>query len=178
MKVKLHLSGKKHFKDKQWEDIHAAFEFFIHEYKLNKYQVPVYVMFPTSLGKGPGSTHTLGETITKFYVTNNGHSVKSFTLNIMPNINFTKSVETIFHEMTHVMQELRGDFRRQLDGSECYKGVHYSVDILKKPSYNEYMSFPWEVEARDVAREMLKKWKASRKTKPSFWQTLVELFWS
>jgi hypothetical protein len=178
MKVKLHLSGKNHFTDQQWADIHNAMQFFIAEYGLSKYRTPVYVMFPTSLGKGPGLADTLGETVTRFYRDRDIFRVDSFTLNIGPSGPFNKIIETIFHEMTHVMQGLRGDFMRLDDGSECYKGVHYSVDILKQPSYKEYMSFPWEVEARDVAKEMLKKWKASRKTKQSLWQTLVELFWS
>lgn len=177
MKVKLHRSGKNHFTEQQWSDIHAAIQFFIGEYGLSKYSTPVYVMFPTSLGLGPGLANTLGETITQFYFDRGVYRADSFTLNIATTGPFNKIIETIFHEMTHVMQELRGDIRRMPDGGECYRGVHYSVDIIKKPSYNEYRNFPWEVEARDVAKEMLKKWKASRKTKQTLWQTLVELFW-
>lgn len=178
MKVKLHTSGKKHFSEEQWQNIHDAFEFFITEHNLSGCQLPVYVMFPTSLGKGPGFSNTLGETITKFYYDAGTIKTRSFTLNILTSVGFTKVLETIFHEMTHVMQEVRGDLRRLPNGDgECYKGVYYSVDILKKPSYKEYMNFPWEIEARDVSKEMMKKWKASRKTKQSLWQTLVELFW-
>ena len=178
MKVKLHRSGKNHFTEQQWADIHNAMQFFVGEYDLNKYRTPVYVMFPASLGKGPGFTDTLGETITQFYRDRGQYRIDSFRINIGPSGSFNKIIETIFHEMTHVMQGLRGDFRRLDDGSECFKGVHYSVDILSKPSYNEYKNFPWEVEARDVSKEMLKKWKASRKTEKTLWQTLVELFWS
>jgi len=178
MKVRLHLDGKRHFNEEQWAMIHDAFQFFIDKYKLNKYDLPIYVKFPRKLDTddyGPFAV-SRGQCLTEFYAIGNRCRVERFIISITPG-HIYKVIEVIFHEMTHVLQELRGDIQRQYDGSEIYRGVHYSVDILKKPTYKEYRNFPWEVEAREVSYEMLSKWKASRGVKESFWQKLIKL-WS
>jgi len=179
MKVRLHLDGKRLFNEKEWAMIHESFQFFVDEYKLNKYNIPVYIKFPKRLNAGDGmglDAVSRGQCLTEFYKVGDKIKVERFILSITPG-NLNKVIETIFHEMTHVMQELRGDIQRQRDGSEIYRGMHFSVDKLKKPTYNEYRQFPWEVEAREVSREMFKKWKASRRTKQTFWQKLIN-FWS
>jgi len=182
MKVRLHLDGKYIFSEDEWEKIHDAFEFFVDTYELHKYNVPVYIKFPkkldlsSTLSSSLNSDVSRGCCITEFRQYGTKVSVERFVLNITAG-DFTKVIETIFHEMTHVMQELRGDIVRQPDGSEVYKGVHYSVDKLNKPSYKEYRSFPWEVEARQVSAEMLKKWHQTRGIKQTFWQKFVT-FWS
>jgi hypothetical protein len=170
MKVRLHLDGKRHFNEEQWAMIHDAFQFFVDEYELDKYNIPVYIKFPPRLDIndfGP-LTVSRGQCITEFYSIGNKFRVERFIISIIPT-NVYKVIEVIFHEMTHVIQELRGDIQRQRDGSEIYRGVHYS--------YKQYRNFPWEVEAREVSYEMLKKWKASRGIKQSFWQKLIN-FWS
>jgi hypothetical protein len=178
MKVRLHLDGKRHFNEEQWTMIHDAFQFFVDKHKLNKHDVPVYIKFPEKLNTndfGPFATN-YGQCVTEFRAVGAKYRPERFIISITPR-NIYKVIETIFHEMTHVMQELRGDIQRQRDGSEIYRGVHYSVDILQKPTYKQYRNFPWEVEAREVSYEMLKKWKASRDIKESFWQKLIN-YWS
>ncbi len=178
MKVRLHLDGKNHFNEEQWAMIHDAVQFFVDEYELDKYTAPVYIKFPQRLDIndfGP-LTVSRGQCMTEFYAVGNKFRVERFIISITP-ANLYKVIEVIFHEMTHVLQELRGDIQRQRDGSEIYRGVHYSVDILQKPTYKQYRNFPWEVEAREVSYAMLKKWKASRGVKDSFWQKLIKL-WS
>ena len=49
MKVRLHLEGKYIFSEEEWDKIHDAFEFFVDTYKLDKYDVPVYIKFPDKL---------------------------------------------------------------------------------------------------------------------------------
>lgn len=180
MKLRLHLDGKNIFSEDEWEKIHDAFQFFVDEYKLHKHNIPVYVKFEKTLSLesnvSDGIDHSRGCCITQFRQFATKVHVDRFVLKIAAD-NLTRTVETIFHEMTHVMQELRGDIVRQYDGSETYKGVNYSVDKLIKPTYNEYRSFPWEVEARKVSAEMLTKWCKSRNVKLSFWQKLIN-FWS
>lgn len=182
MKVRLHLEGKYIFSEEEWDKIHDAFEFFVDTYKLDKYDVPVYIKFPDKLDLSSiletGSIRDIsrGCCVTQFRQYGSKIIVERFILSITPG-NFTKVIETIFHEMTHVMQELRGDIVREYDGSEVYKGVHYSVDKLTKPTYKEYRQFPWEIEAREVATEMLQKWQKSRNIKQTFWQKFVT-FWS
>ncbi len=181
MKVRLHLDGKQHFTEDEWVMIHDAFEFFVDTYGLRKHNVPVYIKFPKNLDLSSTMVDTgydisRGCCITQFRQFAHKVVVERFILKISPG-NFTKVIETIFHEMTHVMQELRGDIVRQYDGSEVYRGTHYSIDKLTKPTYKEYRNFPWEVEAREVSVEMLHKWQKSRGIKQSFWQKLVTL-WS
>lgn len=182
MKVRLHLDGKTMFTEDEWTKIHDACEFFIDTYELRKYDMPVYIKFMKSLDlTSTVSSSSMGDIsrgccVTQFRQFAHKVVVERFVLNIAQG-NFTKVIETIFHEMTHVMQELRGDIVRQYDGSEVYKGVHYSVDKLTKPTYKEYRAFPWEVEAREVATEMLRKWQKSRNIKQTFWQKLIT-FWS
>ena len=178
MKVRLHLDGKSIFSEEEWEMIHDAFQFFVDEYKLDKHDIPVYVKFPTKLdihNYGP-STKNRGQCITEFRPVGAKFNVERFIISVVPT-NIYKVIEVIFHEMTHVVQELRGDIQRQRDGSEIYRGTHYSVDILQKPTYKQYRNFPWEVEAREVASKMLQQWKASRGIKESFWQKFIN-FWS
>lgn len=181
MKVRLHLDGKQAFSEDEWSKIHDAFEFFVQEFDLDKYDIPVYIKFPQKLDLSStvadvGQDISRGCCITQFRQFAHKVVVERFVLSIAQG-NFTKVIETIFHEMTHVMQELRGDIVRRYDGSEMYKGVHYSVDKLTNPTYKEYRAFPWEVEAREVATQMLKKWQTSRNIKQTFWQKLVT-FWS
>jgi hypothetical protein len=178
MKLRLHLDGKRHFSEEQWAMIHDACQFFVDTYKLDKYDAPVYVKFPQKLDVHEYGALTVsrGQCVTEFYTVGNKFRVERFIVSVSPG-NINKVIEVIFHEMTHVMQELRGDIQRQRDGSEIYRGVHYSVDILKKPTYKQYRNFPWEIEAREVSYEMLAKWKASRGVKESFWQKLINI-WS
>lgn len=178
MKVRLHLDGKNRFNEEQWAMICDSFQFFVDEYKLNKYDVPVYVKFPRRLDTGCLSFLIAGrgQCITEFSSVGNKFSVERFIISIAPT-NIFKVVEVIFHEMTHVLQELRGDIQRQRDGSEIYRGIHFSVDKLTKPTYKQYRQFPWEIEAREVSRMMMKKWQASRGIKQSLWQKLI-YFWS
>lgn len=178
MKVRLHTEEGKYFKDNEWKAIHAAFEFFIREYGLDKYGYDLYVRFPKNLGNSfLLSTH--GNCVTQFYRLKDGtHKVMKFTINISPSRNIHKITNTIFHEMTHVMQELRGYIARPHDKGEIYKGVYYSVDKLKQATYKEYKNFPWEIEARQVADEMMAKWYAHSGIKLSFWGKLINNYWS
>lgn len=182
MKVRLHLDGKTLFSEDEWAKIHDACEFFVDEFNLHKYNTPVYIKFVKNLDLRSTLSSTTscdisrGNCITQFRQFAHKVVVERFILNIATG-NFSKVIKTIFHEMTHVMQELRGDIVRQYDGSEIFRGMHYSVDKLTKPTYAEYRSFPWEIEARQVSVDMLKKWQTSRGIKQTFWQTLKSL-WS
>lgn len=182
MKVRLHLDGKSVFSEDEWDKIHDACEFFVDTHGLDKHNIPVYIKFPKKLDLGSTFSSSSDGSIsrgccaTEFRQYAHKVVVERFVLSITPG-NFTKVIETIFHEMTHAMQELRGDIVRLHDGSELYKGVHYSVDKLTKPTYKEYIRFPWEVEAREVATKMLREWQKSRNIKQTFWQKLVTL-WS
>lgn len=177
MKLRLHLNGRNHFTEEEWASIHEAFEFFISEFNLDKHDIPVYVKFPRSCEPfvKEVDVNNRGNCITEFRWLGKTVTVERFILNIKPD-KIDQVFSVIFHEMTHVMQELRGDFKRLYDGSELYQGVHYSVDILTKPTYKQYREFPWEIEARKVAYDMMKKWDESRGVKRSLWNKFTN-FW-
>lgn len=176
MKVKLHLEGKDNFTDEQWAMIHNAFEFFIHKHKMSKYPYSVYVKFPSKLTASSGFDITRAYCITQLYEEHGKIKPSKFIIHVSRESTMNKLLESIFHEMTHVLQELRGDFHRTGDGSEYYQGVHYSVDILTKPTYKQYRDFPWEVEAREVSKDMLKQWYMAYGKKQTFIQKLIN-FW-
>lgn len=176
MKVRLHLDAKAFFSEDAWATIHEAFEFYIKEHKLDAYDYKVYVKFPSEVESVNGFELTRGYCMTEFYDDRGKLKPIRFIIKISRGAPMNKILEVIFHEMTHVMQEVRGDFQRLRDGSEIYQGVHYSVDILTKPTYNQYRNFPWEVEAREVSYSMMKKWKEARGIKESFWTKLIN-FW-
>ncbi len=177
MKLRLHLNGRNHFNEEEWNSIHEAFQFFVDEFKLHKFNTPVYVKFPRNCSSllQEKDVKNRGNCITEFRRIGNNISVEKFILNIAPD-KLDEVHSVIFHEMTHVMQELRGDFKRLHDGSELYQGVHYSVDILTKPTYKQYREFPWEIEARKVAYDMMKKWDENRGVKRSLWNKFTN-FW-
>ena len=176
MKVRLHLDGKAFFSEEDWSTVHQAFEFYIKEYKLDVYNYNVYVKFPSEIEPMNSGEFTRGYCMTQFYDDRGKLKPLRFIIKISNKSSMNKILEVIFHEMTHVMQELRGDFQRLRDGSEIYQGTHYSVDILTKPTYKQYRNFPWEVEAREVASSMLKKWNEAHGIKESFWTKLIN-FW-
>lgn len=183
MRVRLHTNGKNLFSEEEWSHIHSAFQFFVDEFDLDRYDLPVYVKFTKIITSktfvdAKHNDINRGNCITHFrFQTQSGEiEVDRFVLNISHG-KLDKVIDTIFHEMTHVLQALRGDIEYLPDGSEVYKGVYYSVDKLSKPTYTEYRAFPWEVEARQVGAEMTAKWHKKLGIKQTFWQKLLK-FWS
>lgn len=180
MRIRLHKQARELFSEEEWSTIHEAFEFYVKENDLESYNQRVYVKFPASLPSdrvylGIGFDVTRGYCLTEFVYENGKLKPDRFTIQISRASSMNKILEAIFHEMTHVAQEIRGDFEKLRDGSERFKGVHYSVDILSKPTYNQYRNFPWEVEAREVSYAMLKKWHTKHEPE-SFWTKLTKLW--
>jgi hypothetical protein len=174
MKVKLHTQDKKYFSDSEWDQIHSAFLFFFNKYEMDRYTVPVYVTFHKQIDGGEG-VKTSGLCVTKFKRYGMINKASHFIVKICANNSMHKIFEVIFHEMTHVLQELRGDFDNVGTGGHYYKNTYYSVDKLNNASYNEYRDFPWEVEARTVSKQLLGEWYEQGNDKRSFWQKLMSL---
>lgn len=62
-----------------------------------------------------------------------------------------QTVKTIFHELAHTRQYLRGDLVHHDDGSYSYKERHYSVDLKDDvSSFTSYYTNPAEIEAYGV----------------------------
>lgn len=183
MKVKLHTTASKNFTHEQWQQIHDAFEFFINKYKMSVYTPPVYVTFPEHIEhRTEGQTlenlslSTSGLCTTKYMRYGGMIKPSHFIVKISTNNSMHKIFETIFHEMTHVLQELRGDFTHFETGDYYYQNIRFSVDAVKKATYKEYRNFPWEVEAWTVSKQLLEEWYATGNAKKSFLQKLISLF--
>jgi hypothetical protein len=183
MKVKLHTAARKNFTPEQWQQIHDAFEFFINKYKMSSYTLPVYVTFPNHINyTTEGQTledlslSTKGLCTTKYKRYSTVPKPSYFIVKISSNNSMHKIFEAIFHEMTHVLQEMRGDFKYSVTGDYFYGNKYYSLDTVKRASYKEYRSFPWEQEARLVSKQLLDEWYAAGHSKRSFLQKLISLF--
>lgn len=172
MRIKLHTGGKRYFSETEWEQIHKAFSFFSDKFNISKYgNIPVYVIFSKKIkGSFDGAT-TQGLCLIRY----NQHRTLSFTIEIVIRSSMHAIFDTIFHEMVHVMQNLRGDFRRLLGGDYYYKNNYYSASKLASAGHDEYMNFPWEIEAREVSKELLKEWYTLVNNKRSKWQKVKDL---
>ena len=65
---------------------------------------------------------------------------REFLIEIHNRMNKEMYIKTLFHECTHVLQSVRGDFKERND-KQLWKGVDYS-----KVSYEDQ---PWEHEAQE-----------------------------
>jgi hypothetical protein len=176
MRVMLRKSAKSKFGEADWEKISDATQFFIEENELEQYNRVVYVSFPDKIVSDVvKNICPYGNCITRFKLEYGQAVAYSFEVNVRPSYT-DQVIETLFHELTHVMQELKGDIYRDIDGSEIFRGTRFSIDKLRKPSYSEYRSFPWEIEARAVASDMISRWYASRGVKRSIFMKILS-FW-
>lgn len=183
MKVKLYTTDSKNFTHEQWQQIHDAFKFFIDKYKMSRYTLPVYVTFPEHIDHNTEG-HTLenlrlstsGLCTTKYKKYGVVIKPSHFIVKISANNSMHSIFGIIFHEMTHVLQEMRGDFKHLDNGDYYYQNTRFSFDAIEKATYKEYRNFPWEVEARSVSKQLLNEWYATGQAKRSFLQKLFSLF--
>lgn len=153
--IKLHKDGKKHFSEAEWEQIHNAFSFFSDKFNMGQYEnIPVYVTFPEKIGDWLEGVETSGVCKTLY----TERMILRFKIEINPRGSMHKIFDTIFHEMVHVLQDLRGDFRRFVGGDHYYKSEYYSAQKLANAGYKDYRNFPWEKEARAISKKLLKEW--------------------
>ena len=176
MKVKLDTKGKAYFSEHEWQQIHDAFIFFNDKYSMNKYPHTLYVTFPARMGKSYDGGDLKGEFEVRYK--HNGYSVTPSRLlvKICANSSMHNIFKVIFHEMTHVLQELRGDFKIPVTGGGYfYRSTYYAAERIANASYEEYLNFPWEIEANAVAAKLLREWYDRPKIKSNAWQALLNL---
>ena len=65
-----------------------------------------------------------------------------------------KTLDTIFHEMTHIKQYFRDGFMMTVEGDKVF-WKHEERDFDEE---KDYWKAPWEVEARRVAKKMVKEY--------------------
>ena len=69
-------------------------------------------------------------------------------------------VETLFHELQHVIQYALGYLRDEDETRVYWLGSWYTGDFQDTES-TEYWNAPWEVEAREVAKKLQKNYYQS-----------------
>jgi len=76
-------------------------------------------------------------------------------------------LDTLFHEMTHAKQFSKKELMFWM-GSRLWKGK----PVEKAASHEEYRNYPWEIEAREKAAEILADWTIYRTKKwfKNLWQ--------
>lgn len=98
---------------------------------------------------GYGDVEDLGKS--KYYLTINGH------------IQFNYQVQTLVHEFVHISQMKTGILRCHSNGDMVWRGKKFSykdngVMALNKKLI-EYSEFPWEIDAMNREKDLLKKLK-------------------
>lgn len=170
MKVRFQRAYRYEFGDKKYEMIREAVRFFLDHHKLNDYNCSVdfYVNSPDVLKKSGCSGMIMVN-----------RSNDQARIHVKHTVFFGDVLNTIFHELTHLKQHLTGDLVADYHyGRDIWKGTPFPVMHMNSANfkYSHYHKLPWEVEARAVAREMVKLFKQYRKPKKTFWQKLK--FWS
>lgn len=161
MKVRIHREARNFYTEKKYEQIANAIRFFCEHYSLYDHDYTLEITFDESMFS---SANTVG----LFY---GDDFKKKGHVNLRKTVWTDDLICTIFHELTHFHQHLRGDLWRSFDGRVMWKGTPFPS--MNSDDFEIYNNLPWEVEARTIADETLKLFKAKHK---SFWAKLK--FWS
>jgi|688.fasta_scaffold634816_2 hypothetical protein len=164
MRILLHKNFYKLYRNKkQQERIINAIHFYIDEHKMRHYNYTLEILFDEKI-----FAHE--RTIALFYLNENrkrGH------VGLRKNQKNDELINSIFHEITHFHQFLKGDL---YDHRQKYfwRGKSFSK-VNTSTDYDTYYNFPWEIEARETATETLKLF--NKKYPLSLWDKLCNL-WS
>jgi hypothetical protein len=118
---------------------------------LNEFKIPAnkcVVLIDPIAGEKPGST-TLGAS---WQVTSTGEFVCE--INSAFRHDAWSVIETMAHEFTHIRQMMQSRLRTAPGKVYWYENdtfLIYNRDV----SYQEYLNFPWEIEARECANEFI-----------------------
>lgn len=167
MKILVHKDFRKKYSKSKYDKICDAIEFYTKKFNFDHYDVRLEVICDIGILQ-PGTSGTAHFEPHR----------KTYVINIRPQ--FMKDLlDTIFHELTHIHQAMRGDLRHGTH-HDFWKGAPYPVLTFThrvqdfKSWFKLYENLPWEVEAREVAKNTLIEFNKSRKAK--FWSKLK--FWS
>lgn len=167
MKIRFEKSYRTWFGDKKFEMIKDAVTFFLDHHDLNKHSCAVDFYLDSHDLKDNGCSGLISM----------HNRLNMAKIHVKSTIFTGDLLNTIFHELTHLKQHLVGDLKIEYN-RDIWKGASFPVINFRSPNfkYKVYHALPWEVEAREVAAEMVRLFKQSRSTKKTFWQKLK--FWS
>jgi hypothetical protein len=74
---------------------------------------------------------------------------RDFLIEIQSNLSQKDYIQTLFHELYHCYQHIKGDLR-DIRGIRCWKGMKWDDD--------DYDRMPWEIEAYQKEKELYEKY--------------------
>ena len=75
---------------------------------------------------------------------------RDFLIEIQSNLSQKDYIQTLFHELYHCYQHIKGDLR-DIRGIRCWKGMKWDDD-------DDYDRMPWEIEAYQKEKELYEKY--------------------
>ena len=168
MKILIHSDFYKLYTDKKTQKrIKDAVFFFCDHYKLNDHNYILKISFNKS-------SVFISEQVIAVFQFDKLH--RTGYMHLRGGQETDKLVESIFHELAHFRQYLRGDLKviplvqEMVWKEKLYQGVYNNPSSVP---YDIYYNFPWEIEARETTTEALKLFN---KKYSSFYDKLK--FWS
>lgn len=160
LKVRIHKSWKDHLSDKQMSTVRDVINWAIDYHNLRDKEHAVDFIFTDNIAP---SLQKGGIVAGRFSLMSSNCS----TITINSNINMYSTIRTIFHEVTHLKQNLCYDICYTKYG-KSWRGTPYSV--TDKKDFDTYWNLPDEIDARNYERKMTYEW---------YWKKIMSkiLFW-
>ena len=151
MRVRLHKAGREYFTDSQWSEIHDAIEFFINRHDITNVVYDLKITFFDDVRDYVGLFSRLPK-------------LRYGVIQIKYMRDFDEVLNTLFHELTHLRQDIVGDLAWDpACGMQRWKGALYF-----SPDDTDYFDRPWEIEARQVADKMVVEWGKVKFNNPAY----------
>lgn len=164
LKVRLHKSWKDHLSDKQMNTVRDVINWAIEYHNLRDKKHTVDFIFTDNIDN---SMQKNGIITGRFSTI----SSKCSTITINCTINMYSIIKTIFHEITHLKQNLCYDICYTKYG-KSWRGSPYPV--MDKKDFETYWNLPDEIDARHYEKKMTYEWYRRKiMSKILFWKKNV-----
>lgn len=155
MDVKFSLAYRDMWDDRQWQMIKDAVRLFLDHHNMNHVKATVMIQVGVKFDdfSTNGEFHSWPE--------GDPRHKKYYRIDVRKQLLFRWTLDTLMHELTHLYQMVSGKMERSVVNDQLkvwWRGriiVHSSDRQL---SFKEYRALPWEVDARDTAAWMVRKW--------------------
>lgn len=162
MKTKLHFDDNYSNRDKNF--FRDVISFYQELTSFEKIHGTMYVLFTTDIPHDNMSES--GNNITRLGATVNLNDYR-YVVYINSEIDVDDQIQTVFHELCHVMQFATGKQKIDHLGRTIWNNA-VPYPSAKSVSFDTYLCFPWETEAREHEEKYFKLWKEQEnKRKPS-----------
>ena len=90
------------------------------------------------------------------------HSHRKFTIRIRNNLVYKSQLTTLAHEVRHIRQWALGELRESARQPSMVRWRKRVVEVTTEEmdvTWNEYASYPWEVDARKHERQIVERYQ-------------------